>query len=191
MEPALGQTVTILDAQDHRNLMSSIMRQLIRIKSKFWEIIQTDRLSNKLRAERRVVEKSHTAGSWPDIYAPLRGIGQKVADWFAPRSEASAMEDCYEIKVELPGVKADEVDVSIHDNSLTVRGEKKFEREEKGRDFFFSEREYGTFQRTFRLPPDASSDNIDASFNDGVLSLKIAKQAPSEPAARKINIRRS
>ena len=138
-----------------------------------------------------MVEKSHTAGSWPDIYGPLRGIGQKVADWFAPRSEASAMEDCYEIKVELPGVKAEEVDVSIHDNNLTVSGEKKFEREETGRNFFFSEREYGTFQRTFRLPPDALSDKIDAEFSDGVLSLKIAKQSPSEPAVKKINIRKS
>lgn len=138
-----------------------------------------------------MVEKSHTAGSLPDIYGPLRGIGQKVADWFAPRSEAAAMEDCYEIKVELPGVKAEEVDVSIHDNSLTVRGEKKFEREETGRNFFFSEREYGTFQRTFRLPPDASTDKIDAEFNDGVLSLKVAKKSPPKPAARKINIRKS
>ena len=138
-----------------------------------------------------MVEKSHTAGSWSDIYGPLRGIGQKVADWVAPRSEASAMDDFYEVKVELPGVKVEDVDVSIHDNNLTIRGEKKSEREEKGRDFFFSEREYGTFQRTFRLPPDASSDEIDAEFNDGVLALKIGKESPSVPAAKKINIRTS
>lgn len=105
-----------------------------------------------------MVEKSHTVGSWPHLYEPLRGIGQKVADWFAPRSEASSIEDCYEIKVELPGVKAEDVDVSVHDNNLTIRGEKRFEREEIDRNFFFSEREYGLFQRTFRLPPDASSD---------------------------------
>lgn len=138
-----------------------------------------------------MVEKSHTAGSWPHLYEPLRGLGQKVADWFAPRSEASAVAGNYQIKVELPGVKAEDIDVSVHENNLTVRGEKQFEREESGQDFFFSEREYGAFQRTFRLPPDAASDEISAEFKDGVLSLTVAKQKATEPTARKINIRKA
>ena len=138
-----------------------------------------------------MVEKSHTAGSWPELYEPLRGLGQKVADWFAPRSEASAVADYYEIKVELPGVTAEDIEVSVHDNSLTVRGEKQLEREETGRDFFFSEREYGAFQRTFRLPPDAATDKIDAEFKDGVLNLKVAKKMSTEPSARKIDVRQA
>ena len=64
-----------------------------------------------------MVEKSHTAGSWPELYEPLRGLGQKVADWFAPRSEASAVADYYEIKVELPGVTAEDIEVLVHVNS--------------------------------------------------------------------------
>ena len=126
-----------------------------------------------------MVEKSHAAGSWPHVYEPLRGLGQKVADWFAPRSEASAVADYYEIKVELPGVAAEDINVSVDDNSLTVRGEKQFEREETRRDFFFSEREYGAFQRTFRLPPDAAADKIDAEYKDGVLNLKGSRIARS------------
>jgi len=144
-----------------------------------------------LGMESVMVEKSHTAGAWPHLYEPLRGLGQKVADWFAPRSEASAMADHYEIKVELPGVAAENVDVSVHDNNLTVCGKKQSEHEETGRDFFFSEREYGAFQRTFRLPPDAASDKIDAEFKDGVLSLRVAKQKPTEIASRKVNIRQA
>jgi len=101
------------------------------------------------------------------------------------------MEDFYEINVELPGVKAEDVDVSAHDNSLTVRGEKQFEREETGRNFFFSEREYGAFQRTFRLPPDAANDKIDAEFKDGVLCIKVAKKSPTESDGRKIDIRKA
>jgi HSP20 family protein len=101
------------------------------------------------------------------------------------------MEDYYEINVELPGVKAEDVDVSVHDNSLTVCGEKRFEREETGRTFFFSEREYGAFQQTFRLPLDAKSDKIDAEFRDGVLSLKIAKKASSQTAEKKIPVRKA
>jgi len=138
-----------------------------------------------------MVEKSRTAGWWPDLYEPLRNIGQRVADWFAPRSDASALEDFYEINVELPGVKTEDVDVSIEDNSLVVRGDKRFEHEETGRTYFFSEREYGAFQRTFRLPPDVDSDKIDAEFRDGILRLKIAKRASSQIAGRKIDVRKT
>ena len=138
-----------------------------------------------------MVEKYHTAGWLPDLYEPLRNIGQRVADWFAPRSDAAALEDYYEINVELPGVKTEDVDVSTEDNNLVVRGEKRYEHEETGRTYFFSEREYGSFQRTFRLPPDADSDKIDAEFNDGILRLKIAKRTSSQTAAKKIAIRKA
>ncbi len=138
-----------------------------------------------------MVEKSHTAGWWPNVYEPLRQMGEKVADWFAPRSEASMLEDCYEINVELPGVKAEDVDIAMQDNSLVVRGEKRTERKETGQSFYFSEREYGAFQRAFRLPPDADPDTIDAEFGDGVLRLKIGKKDQTKPAARKIEIRQS
>jgi HSP20 family protein len=138
-----------------------------------------------------MVEKYHTAGWLPDLYEPLRNIGQRVADWFAPRSDAAALEDYYEINVELPGVKTEDVDVSTEDNNLVVRGEKRYEHEETGRTYFFSEREYGSFQRTFRLPPDADSDKIDAEFNDGILRLKIAKRTSSQTAAKKIAIRKT
>lgn len=138
-----------------------------------------------------MVEKSHTAGWLPNVYDPLRAFGQKVADWFAPRSEASAMEDAYEISVELPGVKAENVDVALDGNNLTVRGEKRSEREEKGRTYFFSEREYGSFQRTFRLPPDADTAAIDADYSDGLLNLRIGKLKPSKPEEKKISIRKT
>ena len=131
------------------------------------------------------------AAFWPNVYEPFRNIGQRVADWFAPRSEASAMGEYYEIKVELPGVKPEEVEVSVHDNSLMVRGERKSQRREEGRTYFFSEIEYGAFQRTFRLPADADGDKIDAAFSDGVLDLKIAKRDTSKPSGKKISVRRA
>jgi len=136
-----------------------------------------------------MVEKSHTAGWWPNVYEPLRQIGEKVAEWFAPKSEASALENHYEINVELPGVKSEDVDITMHDNSLVVRGEKRSERQQTGQSYYFSEREYGAFQRAFRLPPDADSNNIDAQFSDGVLRLQIAKHKPTEATTKKIKIR--
>lgn len=137
-----------------------------------------------------MVEKSHTAGWFPGLYEPLRNLGQKVADWFAPRSDASSKTDYYEINVELPGVKPEDVNVSIHDNNLIVEGEKRYEHEESGRTYFFSEREFGKFQRSFRLPSDADGDHIDATFNDGVLRIRIARLSSSEPAGRKVEVRR-
>lgn len=135
-----------------------------------------------------MVEKLHTAGWLPNLYEPLKHIGEKIADWFAPKSEASATKEHYHIDIELPGVSADDIDISLHNGSLTVRGEKRFERERKGRSYFFSEREYGAFQRTFRLPPDADQGDIDADFENGVLTVRIAKRGAEKATERKISI---
>jgi HSP20 family protein len=135
-----------------------------------------------------MVEKSHTAGWWPNLYEPLKGFGEKIADWVAPRSEASAVEDSYDITLELPGVSADDIDVSVHEGHLTIKGEKRSEREEKGRTYFFSEREYGAFERSFRLPTDAQSSKITADFKDGVLTVKVPKVGPSRDRTKRIKV---
>ncbi|MGI9357613.1 MAG: Hsp20/alpha crystallin family protein [Rhizobiaceae bacterium] len=137
-----------------------------------------------------MVEKTHTAGWLPNIYEPLRNLGNRMADWFAPPSEASALDDFYEISVELPGVKPDDVEVTLQNGSLTVHGEKHSEREEEGRSYFFSERTYGAFQRTFRLPSDADNDNIEADYRDGVLNLKVGKKSAVKKDRKKIEVKR-
>jgi HSP20 family protein len=137
-----------------------------------------------------MVESSHTAGRWPALYEPFRNFGQRVADWVAPRSDASVGEDAYEINIELPGVNPEDVDVSVHQNLLKVKGEKKSEREETGKDFFFSEREFGSFERSFRLPSDADPAKIEATFTDGVLKLRVARVVEKEPEATKVKIKR-
>tara|TARA_R110002126_G_scaffold9930_1_gene44581 strand:- start:224 stop:658 length:435 start_codon:yes stop_codon:yes gene_type:complete len=137
-----------------------------------------------------MVEKSHTAtgsdsGWWPSMYEPLRNVGRKIADFFAPEADASATENAYVINIELPGVEAANVDVSIHDHMLTLKGEKKSQHEEKGKTYFFSERRYGSFQRSFRLPPDVDEDKISADFKDGVLSISVPKRGPAEQKKQK------
>ncbi len=141
-----------------------------------------------------MVEKSHTAageraGWWPSLYEPLRGLGQRVADFFAPSAEAAVTDAFYEISLELPGVTAKDIDVSVHDGSLTIKGEKRAQRQEQGRTYFFSEREYGAFQRSFRLPADVDPKSISADFNDGVLTVKIPKVGPPPNKAHKIAVR--
>ena len=137
-----------------------------------------------------MVERSHTAG-WlpPQVYAPLRKMGEKVAEWFAPKADGAMAEDYYEISLELPGVAAEDITVSVQDGALTVQGEKRFDHEESGRTYFFSEREYGAFQRTFRLPPDAAKDRVDAAFKNGVLSIKVAKLQPGAGESQRVPVR--
>lgn len=141
-----------------------------------------------------MVEKSHTAGAssfWPGLMDPLRGLGERVAEFFAPSADASATDERYEINVELPGVKPDDIHVEVHDNVLTVRGEKRETREEKGKTWYFSERRFGSFSRSFRLPPDVQADDVEATTNDGVLTLSIPKPKPGAHAPRRIEVRKS
>jgi HSP20 family protein len=141
-----------------------------------------------------MVEKFHTAGDvtsgfWPRLPGEVQNIARKVANYFAPESDASATNEFYEINVELPGISQDKVDVSVHDHVLTVKGEKHVAHEEKGKTYFFSERAYGTFLRSFRLPPDSVGDEIEANFKDGLLTIRIPKSGPRPDKARKIEVR--
>jgi HSP20 family protein len=142
-----------------------------------------------------MVEKSYTAHGgngtewWPGVLDPLRSFGNKVADFFTPNADASAKGESYEINVELPGVAEKDIDVSLHDRVLGIRGEKRTEKKEEGKTFYFSERSYGAFQRTFRLPEDADENGVEAVFKDGVLNIKIAKTAAVVDKAKKIKIK--
>jgi HSP20 family protein len=138
-----------------------------------------------------MVERSHTAGWLPSVYEPLKRAGEKIADWIAPRSEASVSTASYQINMELPGVAAEDIDISMQDGTMVVRGEKRLAKEEKGENFYFSEREYGTFQRSFRLPADAKVDDIAADFRNGVLTVTIPKIVAPPPEMRKVPIRSS
>ncbi len=138
-----------------------------------------------------MVETGHAAGFWPSIYEPLRGFGAKVAKFLTPASEASQAKDAYRIAVELPGVADEDVEVTVHDGVITVKGEKRAEKEEEGETWYFSERQYGAFSRSFRLPPDADGDKIDARMKDGVLTLVVPKVKPKEPEATRVKITRA
>ena len=94
----------------------------------------------------------------------------------SPAVDLSEDERCYTVTVELPGVKKDEVTVELQDDVLTIRGEKKSEREEKKGKSHWIERSYGSFSRSFTLPPSAQADQMKADFKDGVLSVEIPKR---------------
>ncbi|WP_108835942.1 Hsp20/alpha crystallin family protein [Tateyamaria sp. Alg231-49] len=126
-----------------------------------------------------MVEKNAEYGRWPSLYdplfEPLRTLGHRVADWLKPASAASSNDDVYTISMELPGVSESDVDLSVHNGSLVIRGEKKTESEQKGDTWYFSERQYGAFSRSFQLPEDADGGKAQASMKDGVLEVTVPR----------------
>lgn len=135
-----------------------------------------------------MVESRHASGFWPSLYEPFMRAGARLAEWIAPPSEASSDDGAYRIAVELPGVEPEAVELHIEDGVLTLRGEKKTSREEKGETWYFSERQYGAFSRSFRLPPDADGDKVQADMKDGVLTVTVPRRRAEAANARKISI---
>ena len=137
-----------------------------------------------------MVEKSHTAGWWPDLPASVRTIGSKIADWFAPPSEAASSQGAYEITMEIPGVAEKDVEITVTGDVVEIKGQKSSKVERKDKSYFFSERTYGAFQRSFRLPADAVADRIEAELKDGVLTVTIPRKGPGDSGAKKIAVNR-
>ncbi|MCU9847808.1 Hsp20/alpha crystallin family protein [Defluviimonas sp. WL0024] len=137
-----------------------------------------------------MVEKTPASSFWPSFYEPFRHFGTRLSEWLAPAAEASSDGKVYRIAVELPGVEEKDIDISIDDGMVTVKGEKKESREEKGETWYFSERQYGSFSRSFRLPADADPAKVSADLKDGVLMLTVERAAPEVTKARKVPIGR-
>jgi HSP20 family protein len=107
----------------------------------------------------------------------------------APKVEVSEDKKAYEISAELPGVEEKDVKLTLQDDVLTVSGEKKSEREEKEEGYHVSERSYGSFQRSFRLPDDVNADKISAKFDKGVMTITLPRTGTAKPKGRSIPIK--
>lgn len=103
-----------------------------------------------------------------------------VAD-FMPPVDIYEAEKEYVIKLDLPELSKEEVKVFVEDGVLTIQGERKKEKEEKGKKFLRVERSYGTFLRTFTVPPDADEARIDAEFKEGLLKVHLPKSEKAKP----------
>ncbi|WP_411352508.1 Hsp20/alpha crystallin family protein [Leisingera aquaemixtae] len=136
-----------------------------------------------------MVEKTEHGGFWPSLYDPFRSFGTRLADWLNPATEASSSKEAYDIAMELPGVALGDVELTVDNGVLTIRGEKKTQSEKTGDTWYFSERQYGAFRRSFRLPEDADGQAASARMEDGVLHISVPKKALEQPeTARKIEI---
>ncbi len=110
-----------------------------------------------------------------------------VAEW-APLVDILEDDKEYVIKAELPEVQKEDVKVTVESGTLTISGERKAEKEEKGRKFHRLERYYGRFERSFSIPDDADGDHVKAEFKDGVLRVHLAKSEKARPKQIEVKV---
>ncbi len=92
------------------------------------------------------------------------------------------------LKLEVPGMKQEDFDIRVENNTLTVRGERKFEKEEKEENFHRIERRYGSFYRAFTVPSTVNTENVAASYDAGVLKIELEKRAEAKPKQIKVSV---
>jgi len=112
---------------------------------------------------------------------PLLDIEVPKEAAFLPAVDIRETEDKYLLEVELAGIKKEDVHIDVKDGCLTIRGERKFEHEEKKDTYSRIERTYGSFERNFSLPEHVADDRIEAAYKDGVLTITLPKTEKAKP----------
>jgi HSP20 family protein len=110
-----------------------------------------------------------------------------VADW-VPSVDVSETDGEYQIKAEIPDVKKEDVKVTLEDGVLTIQGERKQEKEDKGKKYHRVERTYGSFVRSFTLPDLVDEEKVKAEFKDGILKLQLPKSEKARPKAIEVKV---
>lgn len=130
----------------------------------------------------RVFNEFMGAGQLPQVF-----YGNSEGN-VLPSTEVKEDKNSVVVTVELPGLEQDDIDVSVHDQMVTISGEKRQETEKKEDDYFMTERSYGKFSRSMTLPFQVDPDSVKASYKNGVLSLTIPKPAQPEKQAKRIPV---
>lgn len=106
-----------------------------------------------------------------------------------PAVDITETEKTYEVMAELPGMDEKNVEVKVSNGNLTIKGEKRDEKEEKKKDYYLNERHFGSFERQFRVPEGVDVDKIEASFKKGVLTVTLPKRPEAQKPEKKINVK--
>jgi HSP20 family protein len=119
-------------------------------------------------------------------FAEPTGKDQLTAGNFVPPVDVYEDEHNLVLKLEVPGVEEKDLNVSVENSTLTIQGERKFEKEEKEENFHRIERRYGSFLRTFKLPNTVDAENVEANYEKGILKITLAKRAEAKPRQIKV-----
>jgi HSP20 family protein len=128
--------------------------------------------------------------------SPFRSLGDleslwsRVPSWRgSPAVDIVEGENAYELTAELPGMDENNIELQVTNGGLKIKGEKKEQKEEKRKDYYLSERRYGSFERFFPLPQGVDADKIEASFKNGVLTVTVPKKPDAQKPEKKIDIK--
>ncbi len=122
--------------------------------------------------------------STPFRRGPQSGFGE-----YLPSLEVKEDENQFLMHLDIPGMERKDLDISVSGNTLTVKGERKEEESKKGKGYFYSERRYGSFQRSVELPVEVDADKVVANYKDGVLELTLPKSEKAKPKQIKIDVK--
>jgi HSP20 family protein len=127
-------------------------------------------------------------GSW---FRPLRSIEPMFqrAVWGTPAVDIVENDEGFEIAAELPGMDASNVELTLRNGNLVLKGEKREEKEEKSKDYYLKERQFGSFERTFAVPDGVDASKIAAEFKNGVLTVTLPKTAEAQKPVQKVEIK--
>jgi HSP20 family protein len=123
-----------------------------------------------------------------ESYSPEGPEEALTTSSFAPPVDIYEDEHTIAVKMEVPGIDEKDIDVRIENNTLTVHGERKIEKEEKEENFRRVERQYGSFTRSFTLPSSVDTGQVNANYDKGVLKISLAKKAEAKPKQIKVNV---
>jgi HSP20 family protein len=115
----------------------------------------------------------------------------EIASGKAPAVDIVDTDKAFEITAELPGMDESNIDVKFADGTLTIKGEKRDDKEEKKKDYYLSERRYGSFQRSFGVPDSVDAEKIEANFKNGVLTVTLPKTSQAQKSEKKIAIKKT
>ena len=126
-----------------------------------------------------------------DTFSGTWGLGSSptLDSSFSPRMDMTEDSKAFTVTAEMPGMSEKDIDLAISGDTLTIRGEKKEEKENKGRNYYYSERSYGTFSRTIPLPVQVDVDRVTANFKKGVLTVTLPKTAGLADITKKISVK--
>ena len=120
---------------------------------------------------------------------PSRGAGEVTFAEWSPSVDIGEDEKEFVLQAELPDVSKEDIEVSVENGTLSIRGERKVERIEEGMTFHRMERAFGRFERTFTIPEDADKEKISSEYSDGILTVHLPKNPKANRLAHKIDIR--
>ena len=146
-----------------------------------------------LRREIDRLFEDFTGGAW---LRPFRAASHKLQPTFrsgfafaAPAVDVVEKDTAFELTAELPGITSKDIDVSMKDGNIVIKGQKEAEKEEKSKDYYLHERQFGSFERAFTIPDGVEADKIEASFGKGVLTLTLPKSAAAQQPEKKITVK--